>query len=221
MGIRKATKFVLLVFILPVVITAVFGTLFTNYSEKEVPKQEITIIDGEDNIEAIETQYLAYAEFEDMETSKNIMITRLKGNSHYLQLFMNDWRYIIETNSSFGISYQEYCYKRGFYVECVVGQWDYIENFMIIYTNVADDDYNLIFGFLHEIGHLLFDFYANDTEIEWMQIHNSSEEFIREYSTNDYQEDFADSYAAYRMGELIPEEKKQFIERIIKEASYG
>ena len=178
------------------------------------------------------------------EEAKEYVIKNLGNNSHYLEVFEEDYnRYINKEHKVKGnfarleIHPEKKCDGTG----CTTGGFladgtTFTE--IYLYKNIIKLDSNeWIFSFIHENGHLLMAYYFNVTDmVEWNMLHeesirllreNMTDEFWRDYSKNNNKEDFADSYAIYRLGDefairmvdkTITEDRKKFVERIENKA---
>ncbi|MEK6830111.1 MAG: hypothetical protein AABY15_08405 [Nanoarchaeota archaeon] len=146
----------------------------------------------------------------------------INDDQFYQKLVAEDIRYLNASNSTFAIK-KFLC--NGI---CSNGGWLSTTKEIMLFneSNVESKylfkypDEQVVFTYLHETGHMILDTYADELEREeWIKIHNEiSAEELREYARTTYHEDFADSYAMYRLGVLHSEERLEFIKRIEKKA---
>lgn len=152
----------------------------------------------------------------------NFLNDSVNDHQFYFQLVTQDIKYLNATNSTFAI--------RKFHCGgvCATGAWDNQSKEIMLFNEThgqSEDlsklhDEQVTFTYLHETGHLVLDRYANGPEMEeWIKIYeNIPAEELREYARTTYHEDFADSYALYRLGVLHSQERLEFIKKLEKKA---
>ena len=163
---------------------------------------------------------------------------RLNQSLEYQRIFIEDWRYLNKTSTRIIISEEKNCWNDGDRHFCVSGQFSCGNSFgtddrwIKILITIPDTEDELIFTFLHEMGHLIQYAYSkeslvndcygeviNSTDNEWKQIHNEViDPTLRDYGKSSPEEDFADSYARYRLGREMPRQKIDFIKEVERKA---
>lgn len=154
------------------------------------------------------------------EEAVGYIIENIKDDEYYLQLFIDDYKYVMKEGVDLKLNYGEICWNvttNNISEEfCRSGRYSSKEKWIEIYPVVlGDNSAEIIFVFLHEVGHLIQYKHMDIQEDEkWDRIHLNSTEFYRDYSRDNSNEDFADSYALYRLKKYVPKEKLEFIKRV-------
>mgnify|MGYP001614730709 CR=1 FL=1 len=192
------------------------GETPSGYPQPEIIKaEEVTLIYGEDLTTTKQGQ-------EAVDWLLNFLNDGINDDLYYVRLVIQDIQYLNATNSTFSI--REYYCRR----VCASGSWDKDSREITLYnksnaksvTLGTSHDSQVAFTYLHETGHLILDMFANESEREeWEYIHiNVTTDELREYARTTPHEDFADSYALYRLGVFHQKERLEFIKKIEEKA---
>lgn len=171
--------------------------------------------ENKDFDEVYGNRYIIYGEAMTEEESIKYILNFLGDNNDFVRLFYEDLEYInyFPERSLVVSSYEKCNLER---TGCIRGSHT-IEDTKIYWTTINHPN-EMIEVFLHEVAHLLMlEFFSQDDFVEWVNIYINSE-FTTHYSMNGPEEDFAESYMFYRLGKELPQNKKEFIEKIERRA---